>query len=156
MYFGNWMPTHLLEKADDTDECMLKYAWNGLIGFSLREIILLLLNPEHKYAHPSSMLEKLKPILISNFFERVFSGFTPALMSEKPFSFIQSIVAVIASIAYPGEHKRDWWYSRAKTHRIADVNRYHQSKPASFVDNGQLNIASKCKNSQQDPVNNSV
>ena len=28
------------------------------------------------------MLEKLKPILISNFFERVFSGFTPALMSE--------------------------------------------------------------------------
>ncbi|WP_205733105.1 hypothetical protein, partial [Enterobacter hormaechei] len=41
------------------------------------------------YAHPSSMLEKLKPILISNFFERVFSGFTPALMSEKPFSFIQ-------------------------------------------------------------------
>ena len=95
------MPTHLLEKADDTDECMLKYARNGLIGFSLREIILLLLNPEHKYAHPSSMLEKLKPILISNFFERVFSGFTPALMSEKPFSFIQSIVAVIASIAYP-------------------------------------------------------
>lgn len=66
-----------------------------------------LLNPEHKYAHPYSMLEKLKPILISNFFERVFSGFTPALMSEKPFSFIQSIVAVIASIAYPGEHKRD-------------------------------------------------
>lgn len=51
------MPTHLLEKADDTDECMLKYARNGLIGFSLREIILLLLNPEHKYAHPLRCLK---------------------------------------------------------------------------------------------------
>lgn len=82
------MLTYLLEKADDTDECMLKYAWNGFIGFFFWEIIFFLLNLEHKYAYLFLMLEKLKPILISNFFERVFFGFTLALMSEKLFFFI--------------------------------------------------------------------
>lgn len=95
------MSIHLLEKTDDTDECMLKYTRNDLIGSSLREIIPLLLNSKHKYAHPSSMSERSKPVLIGNFFERVSSGLTPALANEKSFSSIQSIMAVIVSIAYP-------------------------------------------------------
>lgn len=88
MYFGNWMLIYLLEKVDDIDECMLKYVWNGFIGFFFWEIIFFLLNLEYKYVYLFLMFEKLKLILISNFFERVFFGFILVLMSEKLFFFI--------------------------------------------------------------------